>query len=79
MCDQVMKCSADEVQINSSTSNPIATPESQGLTPTTDSELTMTLVGSLPGKVDPPHHVGKVEVSGDSLQSPQLLGWLGDS
>ena len=58
------------MQVNSSTQYPICTPESPGLMSTTGLESTMSMGGTLPGKEDPPYHVGKVEASGDSLSSP---------
>ena len=48
-----MKCSADELQVNSSNLYPIMTPESQGLMPTPDLETTVSLSEALPGKEDP--------------------------
>ena len=48
---------------------PITTPESPGLMPITDSELTMChLMAPNLEKKTPPHHVGKAEGLGDSLQ-----------
>ena len=44
---------------------------SPGLTPTTDSELTVSLGSSEPGKEDVHHHICKTEGLGDSLLNHQ--------
>ena len=48
-------------------------PESPGLMSTTDSESTVSLYGTKPGKEDPSPHAEKVEGSGDSLLIPKAL------
>ena len=63
-----MRHSANQVQVSSSTSYPITTIESQGLMPTTDLELTLSLGGTLSRKDPfPPCREG----GGDPLPSPQ--------
>ena len=64
MCDQATKHSANQVQVNSSIWHLITTPESPGLMSTTDSELTMSPGGALPGK-------------GDLSLSYREGGWIG--
>ena len=61
MCDQAEKHSADQVLVNSSMWHPITTPESPGLSPTTDSEVIIPLDWIQPRKVDssPPCRGGK--------------------